>query len=133
MDRTTFRLVMTGLALLLAAVVALAIALNPGGSEGDLPDAVVSVRPAPETAVLPQIGVEVVMRPGYRIELTVDGVEVPATELGFTEATGRYTWEPGPGRALEAWAPGTHRLSIAWDRVVGLPDPGSYDWEFRVQ
>ncbi len=133
MDRTTFRLVMTGLALLLAAVVALAIALNPSGSRTGLPDPVVSVRPTPGTAVLPQLEVEVVMRPGYRIELTVDGVEVPATELGFTEATGRYTWQPGPGRALEGWAPGTHRLAIAWDRVVGLPDPGSYEWEFRVQ
>ncbi len=133
MDRATFRLVMAGLALLLAAVVALAVAFNPGGSDPDLPDPVVSVSPEPESAVLPQIGVEVVMRPGYRIELAVDGVAVPATELGFTEATGRYTWAPGPGQALESWAPGSHRLAITWDRVVGLPDPGSYGWAFRVQ
>ncbi len=133
MDRTSFRLVMTGLALLLGAVVALAFVLNPSGDDLALPDPVVSVAPAPDVAVLPQIGVVVVMEPGYRIAMEVDGVPVPEAELGFTEATGRYTWEPGPGRALESWAPGSHRVVITWDRVVGLPDPGSYGWAFRVQ
>ncbi len=128
-----YRLVMAGLALLLVAVVALAIAFNPSGGSGDLPDQVVSVRPAAGSAVLPQIGLEIVMQPGYRIEMVVDGTPVPPGELGFTEATGRYTWEPGPGRAIAAWVPGEHEVTITWDRVVGLPDQGTYTWTFRVQ
>ncbi len=133
MDRSTYRLVMAGLALLLGAVVALAIVFNPRGREGGLPAAVVSVEPAPNSAVLPQAGLEIVMEAGYVIALEVDGVRVPDSELGFVEPTGRFTWAPGPGRALEAWAPGEHRVSISWDRSVGLPDQGSFTWTFRVQ
>ncbi len=132
-DRTTFRLVMIGLALLLGAVAALGFALNPSGERVELPPPLISVEPAPEEAVLPQIGLVVELDNRYRIELTVDGRPVPDGELRFDDASGVYAWEPGPGRTLEAWAPGEHRVAITWDRIVGLPDPGTFAWTFRVQ
>jgi hypothetical protein len=45
-----------------------------------------------------------------------------------------YRWQPSPnGLYLTEWTPGTHTVRIEWDTFIGLPDPGSFEWEFRVQ
>ena len=70
---------------------------------------------------------------GYDIDLVIDGVAIQDAELDVVEETGRFTWTPGPGKAFEEWTPGLHVIEVTWDRTIGLPDPGSLRWSFRVQ
>ena len=133
MDTRRFRLVLVGLALALLAVAVLALGFAPEGSSPDLPDAVERVEPTPNSAFAAQVGVEVDMQVGYGIELFVDGQRVFDGEIDRIEATGQFFWRPAPGQVIEEWTPGTHRVRIVWDRIVGLPDPGSYEWSFRIQ
>jgi hypothetical protein len=84
--------------------------------------AVLIVNPLGEEAALP--------RP---LELTVDGVTIPQTEIGFTRATGRYLWQPGPTTLFELWGAGDHEVTIHWERTSGGgPDPGQFTWTFRI-
>ena len=121
-----------GLALLLAAVVALAVVFNPSGTKTELPQQVESVFPAPDSSVQRQARLVVDMAPSYSLTLRIDGVSIPVTEVRFF-LPGRYSWEPGPGRSFERWTPGLHQAEISWDRIAGLPDVGGYTWSFRVQ
>ncbi len=124
---------MIGLGLLLIAVIALAVALYPRGSELVLPEPVEQIYPLPGDAIIPQDGIEIDMKVGYRIVVRVDGVRLPEDQVRFLEPVGLYTWAPGPGLAFETWTPGPHEVRIEWSRVVGLPDQGEFSWTFRVQ
>jgi len=130
---TRYRLVYLGLTLAFIALVGATWALSSGGDSNELPPAVEQVLPAPNATVLRQASVVVDMVPGYLIELRIDGVTIPAAELTDSEALGRYEWEPGPGRTFAEWTPGQHRVTLSWNTITGLPDLGSYEWEFRVQ
>jgi len=131
-DRQT-RLVLIGLGLVFVAIVVIAFVLAPGGDDAPLPSGLERVSPQPGDAVLPQAGIVVDLAAGYSLDLWVDGLRIPAAQVDYVAATGLYTWEPGPGRSIEEWRPGSHTVRAAWDRLTGLPDPGSFDWEFRVQ
>ena len=126
-------LVYAGLGLALVAVVGFAIVFSPSGAEPDLPDAVEWVFPLPNDSTIPQAALEIDMQVGYEIVLFVDDIRISPIEIGVQTGTNRYTWEPAPGRFLETWEPGTHEVRIEWERVAGLPDPGSFSWTFRVQ
>lgn len=132
---TRHRTVYAALVAALAAVVILVVLLSPSGEvRPKLPDPLESVLPAPGDAVVRQTAIEIDLPVGYRIDLYVDGEAVPTDEIGFTESTGRWTWQPGPGRSTERWEAGEHVVRIVWDRVAGgRPDPGEYEWAFRVQ
>ena len=118
----------------LAAVVAGVILLAPTGEETAIPAPLEAIFPAPGDTVVRQTIVEIDLPVGYEIELFVDGVQVPPDEIGFTEATGEFRWQPGPGRSMEVWPGGDHTVRVVWDRTRGgRPDPGEYEWEFRVQ
>ncbi len=127
------RLVYTGLTLALAALVAAVVWLMPAGEESGLPEPLESVFPEPGDAVVRQTVVEVDLPVGYVIELWVDGDPVPPFEIGVTESTGRWVWQPGPGRSVEQWSAGGHTVRITWDRPLGRPDPGEFEWSFRIQ
>ncbi len=133
MTDTRFRLVMIGLALLLVAVIAFAVGIAPSGSELEIPDEIESLLPGPNQAFAPQVGLAIDMQTGYDIQLFVDGQPVFAGEIDRIEPTGQFFWKPQPGQAIEEWTPGLHTVRIEWDRVVGLPDPGSFEWSFRIQ
>ncbi|MCP4246867.1 MAG: hypothetical protein GY778_07445, partial [bacterium] len=132
MQDTTYRLIYAGLGLALVAVIALAVAFSPSGTQPQLPDPVERVFPLPNDAVIRQAALEIDMQVGYEIVLFVDGFRISPVEIGVQTGTNRYTWEPAPGRFLETWEPGSHEVEITWERVAGLPDPGSYRWTFRV-
>ena len=122
------------LAAALAAVVVVAVLFSPDGEESGLPDPLEAVFPLPGDAVVRQTVVEVELPVGYRIDLFVDDEQVPPDEIGFTPSTGRWTWQPGPDRWMERWTTGDHTVRVEWDRVEGgRPDPGEYEWTFRVQ
>jgi hypothetical protein len=133
MKDTTYRLVYAGLGLALAAVIGLAVVFSPNGTGSPLPDAVERIFPLPNDAVIRQTSLEIDMQVGYEIVLFVDGFRISPIEIGVQTGTNRYQWQPAPGRFLESWAPGPHEIRIEWERVTGLPDPGSYSWTFRVQ
>jgi len=133
MNDTTYRRIYLGLGLALAAVIGLAIAFSPSGTETPLPEPIERIFPLPNDSVIRQASLEIDMQVGYDIVLFVDGFRISPVEIGVQTGTNRYVWQPAPGRFLETWAPGTHEITVEWDRTAGLPDPGSYSWSFRVQ
>ena len=128
-----YRLVYLGLTLAFVALVGATWALSTGGDSTELPTAVELVAPAADATVLRQTTVVIDMVPGYVIDLTIDGVFIPPSEIESTAALGRFEWAPGPGNAFAEWAPGSHTVEVSWDTITGLPDVGSYSWGFRVQ
>lgn len=130
---TRYRILFLLLGLALALVVVFAVVWAPGGRGFELPDAVESVSPSNGDTVLRQIDLEIDMRIGYDIELFVDGLRIPDDEIGFTTATGRYVWAPGPGKTFEEWTQGTHSVGITYESVSGGIDIGQLSWVFRVQ
>jgi hypothetical protein len=125
--------ILTVLGAALAAVVVGAVVLTPSGRAPDLPDVLDSYAPVDGSTVLRQTRIVVDLAPGYDLDLRVDGTAIPDSELDVIEETGRFSWEPGPGKTFEQWTPGFHAIEATWDRVTGLPDPGSLRWRFRVQ
>ena len=129
-----YRLVYTGLGLLLVAILAVAFAFYPEGEHSPLPDPLEAVFPNPGDAVVRQTVIQVDMPVGYGLDLIVDGVRIPDQEVGFTQATGVFTWQPTPGGTMEIWTAGRHTVRIDWDRLAGgRPDPGTFTWSFTVQ
>lgn len=110
-----------------------AVLLAPAGRTPTLPDAVNTYAPADGATVLRQTQLLIDLDAGYDIDLIVDGVAIPDTELDTIAETGRFTWRPGPGKTFEDWTPGLHAIAVTWDRATGLPDPGELRWTFRVQ
>lgn len=133
MSRTRYRIVLTLLGVLFAAVVIGAVILTPSGDAPRLPAAVESFSPSDGAIVLRQTRIVLDLAVGYDIDLVVDGVPIPDSELDVVPQTGRFEWEPGPGKTFEEWAPGFHAIEVTWDRTTGLPDPGALRWSFRVQ
>jgi hypothetical protein len=126
-------MIFLALGLALAGVVLFAVVLTPDNPASPLPDPVERVAPADGTIVQRQTSVLIDMQVGYAITLTVDGIGIPDAEIQFTGPTGIYRWGPGPGSVIAGWTPGVHAIEIAWSRIAGLADPGSYRWTFRVQ
>ena len=130
---TRYRLIYAGLGLALFAVVGAAWALSSDGEATPPPAVVELISPAPDAIVLRQTRVVVDLLSGYAVQIEVDGMAVPQAELRVSEALGRYEWEPGAGKIIDEWTPGSHTISISWNTAAGLPDIGSYTWTFRVQ
>jgi hypothetical protein len=130
---TKYRLIYAGLALAMVALIAATWALSGDGRRPSLPTPVEQVSPAPDATVLRQASIVVDMVSGYAVSISVDGIDIPPSELTASEALGRYEWEPGPGKAFDTWSPGRHEVIVSWDTITGLPDLGSFTWGFRVQ
>ena len=113
---------------------AAAVWLAPSGAETSIPEPLESVFPAPGDTVVRQTIVEIDLPVGYSIDLYVDGMWVPADEIGFTPSTGVFVWQPSPGGSMEVWGGGEHTIRVTWDRTAGgRPDPGEFEWVIRVQ
>ena len=126
-----YRLIYTGLALIGIAAVALGVVLGAEGEPLTLPEPLQAVHPAPGSLAPLQAEIEVDLPNGYEAEIVVDGR--PVSNASLTEATGVYRWSPGPDDpAVQEWAPGEHTVSVTWDTYAGHPDPGSFEWVFRV-
>lgn len=128
------RLAYTALTAALGVLAVVVTALWPSGEHTSLPEPLQAIFPEPGDSVVRQTVIEVELPVGYSLDLHVDGRPVPRGEIGVTTATGVWVWQPGRGRSLEAWESGEHTVLAVWDRVAGgRPDPGEFEWTFRVQ
>lgn len=126
-----YRYIYVGLGLLAVAVVAFGVALGGGGEPLKLPDPIEAISPAPGDLVTFQAGIEVDMEVGYTADIYVDGWLMQDTN--FVDGTGVYRWAPTPSNpTLNEWTPGEHIIRVVYDTVNGLPDPGTFEWSFRV-
>jgi hypothetical protein len=126
-----YRLIYIGLGLVAVAVIALGIALNRSGEEIVLPEQIEALSPRPGDLVPPQATIEIDLPVGYEADIYVDGWLVP--DAVFVEATGVYRWAPSAASlTITEWSPGTHTIRVLWDTSTGLPDPGEFEWTFRV-
>ncbi len=129
-----YRLIYAGLGALAVAVIALGVAFGGGGEPIVFEPPLESVTPNPNDATLRQAIIEVDVEIGYDVAIFVDGFRVPTEEVRYVDATGVYRWQPSPNSLyLNEWTPGSHTVRIEWDTFTGLPDPGSFEWQFRVQ
>lgn len=133
MSRRRFWTVIGATLVALGGLIAVTVVLLPQGDDDGLPSPLESVFPLPGDAVVRQTVIEVDLPVGYVLDLEVDGMPIPPTEVGFTSATGVWVWQPAPGGIIEQWEPGDHRVIARWDRTGGAgPDPGEFGWTFRV-
>ena len=133
MNPNRYRITYALLGLALGAVVIGAILFAPSGTVTELPDVVDEISPEDGATVLRQTGLEIDLAVDYSLELFIDGVRIPSSEITFNNTTGEYRWAPGPTSTFPEWTPGFHQIEILWDRITGLPDPGGLRWSFRVQ
>ena len=126
-----YRLIYIGLGLIGLAAIALGVVFSTNGEAIDLPAALESVSPEPGDLVPPQTILEIDLQVGYAADILVDGW--PIADATFVEATGVYRWSPSPSSpTIQEWTPGEHTVLVTWDTYTGLPNPGSYQWSFRV-
>jgi hypothetical protein len=126
-----YRLIYLGLGLVAVAVIALGVVFNRSGDALVLPDQLEAVSPEPGDLVPPQASVEIDLPVGYEADIYVDGWLVE--DSVFVEGTGVYRWAPSAqSPTITEWAPGPHIIRVVWDRISGLPDPGEFEWTFRV-
>ena len=133
MSTTRYRIILLLLGLALIAVVVGAVLFTPEGSPTEYPDAVEAISPADGDLVLANTKLVLDLDGGYRAHLVIDDIAIPDDEVRWIEQTGLHIYEPGSGKAIEAWTPGFHVVVATWDRTSGLPDPGDIRWSFRVQ
>lgn len=126
-----YRLIYIGLGLVGVAAIALGLVFSTDGEAADLPESLESVSPQPGDLVPPQTTLEIDLEVGYAATILVDGW--PISDATFVKATGVYRWTPSPSSpTIQEWTPGEHTVSITWDTDTGFPNPGSYQWSFRV-
>ena len=127
----SYRLIYIGLGLVAIAAIALGVALGREGEELVVPDQIEAISPQPGDLVPPQATVEIDLPVGYSADIYVDGWLV--LDAVFVEGTGVYRWQPSPENpTINEWTPGEHSVRVVWDKISGLPDPGEFEWSFRV-
>lgn len=139
-----YRLVFIGLGMLLLGVIGLGWALTSAtSSDATRPEIIEGLSPEPDSQVPRQTSIDVDVPVDYRVEIWIDfrgsgdlaanWVRVPEAEVTVIESTGQYSWQPAAqGSLLREWEPGQQRVRIVWDTRVGIPDPGVYEFSFRV-
>ena len=143
MRSRAYRLIYFGLGAALISVVLLGLVFgSPATDSDDRPDVLEGIYPNPSSQISGTDVLEVDVPPEYSVDLWVDfrgsgssdanWVQIPASEISIIEATGLHSWRPGPNRIFETWPAGNQRVLVRWDTTVGLPDPGEYQWTFRV-
>jgi len=143
MRSRAYRLIYIGLGAALVAVVLLGLAFgSPETNGADRPEVLEGIYPSPSSQVSGNDVLEVDVPSEYAVDLWVDfrgsgssdanWVQIPPSEISIIEPTGLHTWRPGPNRLFESWPAGNQRVLVRWDTTVGLPDPGEYQWTFRV-
>lgn len=126
-----YRFIYLGLGLVLVAAVAFGFALSDSGEPVVLPGPIEGVYPLPGDQVPPQSEIQVDLEVGYSADIYIDGWLV--ADATFVEGTGVYRWSPSPSNpTINEWTPGEHTVRVVYDTVNGLPDPGEFEWTFRV-
>lgn len=144
MTRQQYRLIYLGLGLLLVGIVGIGWALTTSTSSDAVRSEVIEdLSPEPFSQAPRQVSIDVDIPVDYQLEIWIDfrgsgdldanWVRVPPAEIIVIEATGEYSYRPLPGSPfLEEWAPGDQRVRLVWNTKTGIPDPGTYEFSFRV-
>jgi hypothetical protein len=97
----------------------------------ELPGPVEAVHPQPGDLVPIETAIEIVFEIGSSAVVYIDGWLFQ--DATFVEGTGVYRWSPTPSNpTINEWTPGEHTIRVVYDTVNGLPDPGEFEWTFRV-
>lgn len=123
----------TVLAVALVAIIAGAVFLIPSGNPTDVPAAVERYSPGEGDLAINPVKVVLDLKPNYEAQFVIDGVPIPRSDMDSIVETGRHQFEPGPGKAIERWTPGTHTVIATWTGGANKTDSGSFVWTFRVQ
>ncbi len=133
MNTTGYRVTYTVLAIALLAIIGGAILLIPAGNPSLLPPAVERYAPNDGDIAINPITVVIDLKANYSAQFVIDGVRIPDSDVDSIVATGRYQFEPGPGKILERWTPGEHTVVATWVGGPSDTDTGTLVWTFRVQ
>jgi hypothetical protein len=133
MNTTGYRVTYTLLAIALAAIIGGSILLIPAGDPEQLPDAVERYSPGEGDLAINPIKVMIDLKPNYTVRFIIDGTPIPEDQVSSIVETGRYEFEPGPGKIIERWSPGEHTVVATWVGGVRSADAGTLVWTFRVQ
>jgi hypothetical protein len=126
-----YRLIYIGLALVAVSAIIFGVVFSGGGDELVYPTQIEAVSPAPGDLVPVQTAIMVDLPFGYGADIYVDSWLMQDTT--FVEGTGVYRWAPSSTNpTITNWSPGEHTVRVVWDTLNGLPDPGEYEWSFRV-
>lgn len=79
-----------------------------------------------------EIGIDLVV--GWTAVLIVDGVEIPEDQLRRNEPEAQVFFMPGPGKVIEALAPGPHTVTALIWRLENetRADARPVRWSFRA-
>ena len=133
MNTTGYRVTYTLLAIALLAVIGGSILLIPAGNPEQLPDAVERYSPGEGDLAINPVKVTIDLKPNYTARFIIDGTRIPEDQVNSIVETGRYEFEPGPGKVIERWSPGEHTVVATWIGGVRSSDAGTLVWTFRVQ
>lgn len=126
-----YRYIYIGLGFLLVAAVSFGLAFGGNGDPVVLPGPIESISPSPGDLVPVQSRVEIDFEVGYRADVYVDGWLMQDVQV--VNATGVHRWAPSSSNpTINEWSPGEHTIRVVYDTVNGLPDPGEFEWTFRV-
>jgi len=133
MNTTGYRVVYTVLGLALVAIIGVSIMFIPSGDPETLPSAVESYAPQQGDIVANPIKVLIDLKANYVASFVIDGTPIPDDDVDAILETGRYQFIPGPGKAIERWAPGEHAVVVTWVGGQASVDTGTLVWTFTVQ
>lgn len=145
-DSTRYRVVVTVLLAVAAALVGLAvwaadtedpaeITVSGGGGSTGSGTVVESTLPRDGAEALRQTAIQADLATGYDGTLTVNGVEVPEGELVKEPNLGLLGFTPGDGKAVERLDTGRNCVVVTyWKLAEGRDGParGTYQWCFDV-
>jgi len=121
-----------------ALVVALGVAIyaatqaTDGRSVPEIPG-VVALVPGPGDKVLVQNKVGVVVNPNYDARLSINGTDIPASQIEPPLNPGEVLFQPGPGKVIEQLLPYTNCVDAeVWRRELGPDDANMRTWCFRA-
>jgi len=133
MTTTGYRVTFALLAIALLAIIGGSILLIPAGDPEQLPEAVERYSPRDGDIAINPVKVTIDLKSNYTVEFVIDGVRIPADDLNAIPEIGRYEFDPGPGKIIERWEPGSHTVVATWMGGANNIDVGTLVWTFQVQ
>ena len=103
-------------------------------SESNATTAIVqSVSPANNDKILQQSPIDIDLETGWDARLTIDQRAIPPEQLERVEAQGKFTFQPGPGKAFETFPAGQNCATLTyWQIRTGPGQSFDYQWCFTV-
>ena len=133
MNTTGYRVAYTSLAVVLLVIIGASILFTPSGDPEVLPSAVERYAPHDGDIVINPVKVLIDVQPNYAVRFVIDGITIPESDVDAIVQTGRYQFEPGPGKIIERWTPGEHTVVATWIGGPADSDSGTLVWTFRLQ